>query len=331
MNKELIDRVWKYYLLKEFKEEVKAEYHRTSIMGVKGQYELGILHTYENTFGYHNLTSDAEGEEILCVSRKRVQEMYSVFEKFKDKDDTCFNLATLFGSKCLPDELNEDNFASKEPRIEDGEKESFTYPKFRTGDKVLFNNNICRIIGADREDAEYQLERIIDNHPMGWAEENEISLYEEPKPAEPKFKRGDMVIYKWTGKKKVVVGMDKYGRYMIALPNMQSPMHANESDLEPYTEPKEDLIPSNSGELKSQDVDKHFDNILKDSFSKERRLNIAKDFVAVLLSRLNYDPFTAHHCCCSGGEAVNPYTNIARIALSVADALIYESQLTDKK
>ena len=73
--------------------------------------------------------------------------------------------------------------------------------------------------------------------------------------------------------------------------------------------------------------DNHFDNILKDGFSKERRLNIAKDFASVLLSRLNYDPFTAQiNCCCSDGAAVNPYINIARIALSVADALIAESE-----
>lgn len=62
MTTKLQNKAWSL-LPKEFKEEVKAEYHRTSIMYVKGQYELGVLHTYENTFGHHNLTSDAEDEE----------------------------------------------------------------------------------------------------------------------------------------------------------------------------------------------------------------------------------------------------------------------------
>lgn len=81
---------------------------------------------------------------------------------------------------------------------------------------------------------------------------------------------------------------------------------------------RQNPIPSNSGELKSQSSD------------NERRLNIAKDLAAVLLGRLNYDPFTAQiNCCCSNGEVVNPYSNIAGIALSVADALIAEYEKGD--
>lgn len=121
-------------------------------------------------------------------------------------------------------------------------------------------------------------------------------------------------------------------------------MTVPESDLEPYTEQKEDFELGMDSEgffrpdtdangnpirvrIPSQEVNKHFDNILKNNFSKERRLNIAKDFVSVLLGRLNYDPFTAQiNCCCSDGVAVNPYINIARIALSAADALIAEAE-----
>lgn len=413
MNKELSDLAWRC-LPREFKEEVKKDYKATTD---SPKWDEAYNSALEETFGYHNLTSDAEGEEdeMLYVSRKEVQEMYSVFEKFKDKDDTCFNLATLFGPKCLPDEA-------------------------------------CNVASPSQ------------NSPENCDTEKHIST-DCDKPAEPKFKRGDTVIYKPTDKRKVVYGIDKYGRYCVVLPNMQSPMYVYESDLKPYTEPKyhkgekvcyngyvyevEGLVGKNRYALKGlnfdldedmidpyepctepkeespqmkpieskvsvylatkeedeefrlllykngfkwksgdslisdshwtsdseenkihyvypdkivaycgdktsdtlafsefkkryfdEDVnlsknvkicDKQFDTIIKDGFSKERRLNIAKDFVAVLLSRLNYDPFTAHHCCCSDGEAVNPYTNIARIALSVADALIYESQLTDKK
>lgn len=62
---------------------------------------------------------------------------------------------------------------------------------------------------------------------------------------------------------------------------------------------------------------------------EHRRHDMAKDFTATLLGRLNYDPFTANVCCCcSDGEPVKPYSNIARIAVSVADALIAELKKT---
>lgn len=58
---------------------------------------------------------------------------------------------------------------------------------------------------------------------------------------------------------------------------------------------------------------------------EQRRYEMVKDFTSVLLGRLNYDPFTAIiNCCCSDGVPVNPYSNIARIAVSVADALMEE-------
>ena len=44
------------------------------------------------------------------------------------------------------------------------------------------------------------------------------------------------------------------------------------TDLEPYTEPEEK---SRNLSQETANCDKHFDNILKDSFRNERRLNIA--------------------------------------------------------
>lgn len=65
---------------------------------------------------------------------------------------------------------------------------------------------------------------------------------------------------------------------------------------------------------------------------EKRRYELAKDFTSTLLGRLNYDPFTAHlNCCCSDGEPVKPYSNIARIAVSVADALIAELKKTKEE
>lgn len=64
---------------------------------------------------------------------------------------------------------------------------------------------------------------------------------------------------------------------------------------------------------------------IKEPDWEQMRHDMAKDFTATLLGRLNYDPFTANACCCcSDSEPINPYSHIARIAVSVADALIEE-------
>lgn len=73
MNKELQDLVWSI-LPKEFKEEVKYEYHRVATKASKEEYDLGFMHAHEGMFGLHNLTSDAEGgaessrAEVSCRS-----------------------------------------------------------------------------------------------------------------------------------------------------------------------------------------------------------------------------------------------------------------------
>lgn len=107
MDKTLQDLAWSC-LPKEFKEEVKKEYR-------KG-YVCETLTMLITLFGHHNLTSDAEGEEMLTVSRKRVQEMYAANERIKadfpDKETAHISdhinhvLKHLFGSKCLPDEVD---------------------------------------------------------------------------------------------------------------------------------------------------------------------------------------------------------------------------------
>lgn len=56
MNKELIDRTWSI-LPKEFKEEVRQIYQETDNGWIAGD-------MLEEIFGEHNLTSDAEGEEM---------------------------------------------------------------------------------------------------------------------------------------------------------------------------------------------------------------------------------------------------------------------------
>lgn len=255
MDKELIDRAWRI-LPAEFKRIVKAHY-----AGLNAAYKAYLskdsltneecdrckvirekISIYSMYFGKHNLTSDAEGEdEVLTVSRKRVQELYSKFDHAFDNvvSDNLMGhyrtkmglLKALFGSKCLPDEA-------------------------------------CNIASSDVAST-------------------------EPNPAEPKFKHGDMVIYKRTGKKKVVSGTDKYGRYIVVLPNNQSPMYVDESDLEPYTEPTANYLRSEgalntavlAGNYSSASTcDKQFDNIIKDGFKNHNRLHIAAILAAGMLA-----------------------------------------------
>lgn len=135
MNKELQDLTWSL-LPREFKEEVKRVANnfsrRTSgILGRERTLAETFLNEFIDLFGRHNLTSDAEGEEMLTVPRKKVQELFNeyqeLYEKFKGK---CHDkevalrvshfygkmcaLSDLFGSKCLPDETSPKEATSAE-------------------------------------------------------------------------------------------------------------------------------------------------------------------------------------------------------------------------
>lgn len=74
MDRTTQDLAWSI-LPKEFKEEVKRMY-RIADSDVDQMIATIML---ENVFGLHNLTSDAEEEEMLTVSRKQVQKMHAHF------------------------------------------------------------------------------------------------------------------------------------------------------------------------------------------------------------------------------------------------------------
>lgn len=179
ITKELQDHVWKHCLPKEVKEEVKSHY-----AGLNAAYKAFLskdsltnaecdrcnairekMAIYNMYFGHHNLTSDAEVEvELLHVTRQKVMGLYANAKKIHDlyTSATCINtkesqqidickgvmsiLDTLFGSKCLPDEVgNEDNFATKEPKPAE--------PKFKVGDKV-------KDISSPHDDGIYKVDDI---------------------------------------------------------------------------------------------------------------------------------------------------------------------------
>ena len=119
MDKKLQDLAWSI-LPKEFKEEVRELYDGCiKMMDIRpsaSEIYANKLTTLEYLFGIHNLTSDAEGEEMLTISRKEVQEQYRMYRNMgmiKRLDA----LMRLFGPKCLPDEACNvaSNVASTEP------------------------------------------------------------------------------------------------------------------------------------------------------------------------------------------------------------------------
>lgn len=129
-------------------------YNRPILNDLDFGYKSALL----NLFG-HNLTSDAEGEELLTVSAITVREMYAANERIKNdasdnelgrtSDHINHVLRCLFGSKCLPDE--------EEPKP--------AGPKFEVGDKVriscafssgeiwdsVLNGRVATIAGCYRE------------------------------------------------------------------------------------------------------------------------------------------------------------------------------------
>ena len=62
----------------------------------------------------------------------------------------------------------------------------------------------------------------------------------------------------------------------------------------------------------------------------QRRYELSKEFLSVIMGRLNYDPLSAHYnycaCGCSEDEENNynnPYLSVAQLSVDAADALIH--------
>lgn len=214
MKKELQDYVWKKCgLPKEFKEEVKKQFRD----GFNDDREaIGRL------FGIDNLLSDAEGEgdEMLTVKASTVKDIYNSMNKAHPKENAWVvkqTLEALFGSKCLPDEAQS---------------------KQKDCDNPLADKEGCRW----RNDGKCAFDSACYFEPLN---------PQEPKPAEPKFKVGDKVCIvddlcheqKYRGEITEIVYVDKsdpYATYKVDIYDDEygGGLWYQESDLEPYTEPK---------------------------------------------------------------------------------------------
>jgi len=250
MTKELQDRVWKHFLPKEFKEEVKYEYRRVATKATKDSYDLGFMHAHEGMFGHHNLTSDAEGEEeILCVSRKQLLDAFNSAKiignsKMSSKmlagaADMCVNtFKELFGSKCLPDEAKDEAKDETKDEAKDGAKEPKpAEPKFMPGDIAVvhgFEHPLLKQDGA--------IVTILSYHDKGDFYSCAIApnvgidvgaRYLSPYKAqkEPKYHVGEKVRY--NGYVYEVIGLSGRNRYILKGLNFD----LDEDMIEPYPEP----------------------------------------------------------------------------------------------
>ena len=296
MNKELQDHVWKHCLPKEFKEEVKYEYRRVATKATKDNYDLGFMHAHEGMFGHHNLTSDAEGEdEMLTVSQKRVQGLYTLYQTYKQEERPIIEdgfydgemnaLKMFFGSKSLPDDSS----------------------KLQAS---------CRQVNVDS--IHDNVDSLSQNPTENCDNESHIST-DCDKPAEPKFKVGDYARYKGDVHKVVATTKDNRCYLNKILGSI------DESDLEPYTEPtdfgKEVNFPTKkqsrnlSQEIKN--CDKQFGDILKGSFLKERRLNIAAQIARTLIQGVNF----------LYSWSDDEIKGVAHNSIRIADALIAEVEI----
>ena len=355
MNKELIDRVWKYYLPKEFKEAVKKEWQTANDEErfphdafLRGCYSTMVL-----LFGYHNLTSDAEGEdEMLCVSRKEVIRNFKEQVAWKnhhqssqhDRDIAmgwCNALQFLFGSKCLPYEEQSKQKDCDNPLAD---KEGC---KGRNDGKCAFDK-ACYFEPLNPQEPKLKsVSEISEEISDRVAKAIKVEFDKiEPNPSESKFKVGDRVIDNENGRKGVVIKCYP-NCYVVKMDDMKFPISYTEEALNTYTKPTtkpfkagdkvrykevftvEDvekdgialvdsdfLVDPEDLELyeEPEETDKHFDNILKDSFSKERRLNIAAMITQGIMANPNPQmvEMDAHR--------------VAGLAILMADTLIAECE-----
>ena len=171
MNKELQDLAWSC-LPREVKEEVKFEYYRVATKAQKDEYDLGFMHAHEGMFGIHNLTSDAEGEEMLYCEKSKVRTMYDnaadmIVGNQLDSEAAQMAMLTkglfeeLFGTKCLPDE--EPKPAEPEEKLSDSTPLNRTKGSYGSDQPVTDRHDFDKTSPRPKQDHFGENSEMVDN------------------------------------------------------------------------------------------------------------------------------------------------------------------------
>ena len=240
------------------------QWYKSEYVSDRGYQPTRVMDCLVSLFGYHNLTSDAEGEEMLMVKASVVKDIYDSMNKAHPKENAWVvkqTLEALFGSKCLPDEGTDctpvevgvaENATTSNVDSSHGNVDSLepkpSEPKFKEGDKV----RTMKVMSKD-----------------------------------------------YVGKVGTINCQDD-GGYIVDYDD-GSHVWSAESDLEPYTEPTANYLRSegalNTAVLtdkcsSASTCDKQFDNIIKDGFRNHNRLHIAAMAMAGLLANEGVSCFT---------------------------------------
>lgn len=331
-------------LPKEFKKEVKKIYNHNP--GAKPMPEdtsrgKAIL---RDIFGHDNLTSDAEGEEeMLYVSRKEIQQLVAANDKLIKKHpgrdsieaiqaktvSTILN--RLFGSKCLPDE---------EPKPAE--------PKFTKEDMVHCKSfgyegdyKVLEYLGGPRKcydciDRDGDHYRFYESDLEPYAEpeevakmkpiESKVSIYLATKEEEDEFrqllhKNG----FRWnTGKSLIDNSVWSFDKEESKIHNIYpNKIVTYSGDITPnilsfYKFKKQYFEENVNLSQETTNCDKHFDNILKDSFAKERRLNIATTIIGYIIKSGYYSLSEKYQ-----EDNINEMVNVS---LQITDAIMAECE-----
>lgn len=181
----------------------------------------------------HNLTSDAEGEEMLTVKAKTVREMYAANDRLiadfpgtkieADADVTNNTLRNLFGSKCLPDVPSKLQASCRQVNVDSS------------------HGNV--------DNSHDNVDSLPQNPTENCDTEDHIST-DCDKTADPKFRVGDKVtvtaksvsLYPRPG---IIAGQTEIPGQWVVLVEMASgtfPYNLGESELEPYTDPGKEVV-----------------------------------------------------------------------------------------
>lgn len=308
---------------------------------------------------------NAEGEEMLTVSRKQIDalqdEIFKAIMDAHDADDwqdaahyildvMPRSFAALFGSKCMPDE-NSSNVEKLEKNDEDynvdSSEQKAAGPKYGSDDKVTLNGCGGFVITSSYLDPytrEYKYRlggfkgHFCESDLEAYTEpekeaakmnpiESKVSVYIATKEEDEEFRR---ILhnngFKWNTGSSLKLDtfwsscIEETKIYYLHPDKVVTYYGEKKFDTLTFAEFKKQYFekePLNLSQV-TANCDKHFDNILKDSFAKERRLNIATTIIERIIKSEYYS--------LSEKYREDNIKEMVKVSLQITDAIMTECE-----